>query len=410
MTFAILGLGGRGSVYARFIREEGREIVAVCDTDRTKLERAKFFGVKEKNFYTNEEEFFSKGKLADALVISTLDPEHHRQTLRALEIGYDILLEKPIATSLEDCLEIQKKAEETGRKVVVCHVLRYSPFYATIKEMIDSQALGKVMSLSLTEEIGYYHYAHSYVRGNWRNEQISTPLILAKNCHDLDMICWLLGKNCEYVSSFGTLQYFKEENAPDGAAKYCCDCKYAESCEYSALKIYQNESYEKIAGLAKHGRLGETNEKIVKSLHEKDNLYARCVFHSDNDICDHQIVNMQFEDGILAQFHSVAFSERIGRNIQVYCQHGKIWGLDDGHVYYQRFGGEIEKVEIHFDTSGYSHHAGGDAGIVKQFIEYIENGNKTKSITEIERSMLSHKLGFLAEISRKAGGKSIEIK
>ena len=197
MKFAIIGLGGRGSTYAHFIKYYGSEIVAVCDPDISKKETAIEYGMPEGGFYTDEDDFFKAGKLADALVIATLDDIHYRQAMKALELGYDILLEKPIAMTLKECEDIRDKAIETGRKVVVCHVLRYSPFYNKMKEILDTGAIGDIVCVEMTENIGYYHYAHSYCRGNWRNTDISTPLILAKNCHDTDMICWLIGHNHE---------------------------------------------------------------------------------------------------------------------------------------------------------------------------------------------------------------------
>ncbi len=410
VSFAILGLGGRGSCYAHFIRHYNREVVAVCDPNEKKRDVALSYGVSPERFYTDEEMFFAQGKLADILVIATLDDLHCRQAMRALELGYDLLLEKPIALSMEDCLAIEAKAKEVGREVLVCHVLRYSPFYGKIKELLDSKVCGEVVSVSLTEEIGYYHYAHSYVRGNWRNESVGAPLILAKNCHDLDMICWLVGADCEYVSSFGGLRFFKKEKAPAGAAAHCCDCPHKETCVYSAFKIYNNADYEKRAGLAKHGALGTTEQEINARLQDKQNLYARCVFHSDNDVCDHQTVSMRFDNGVLAQFQSTAFSETMSRNLIIYCENGKIYGADHDKVYYQRLGEEEQEVQITFDEGGYSNHSGGDAGIIRYLLEYFENGVKSKQITDISRSILSHKLGFLAERSRKNGGFSIEVK
>lgn len=404
MKIAIMGLGGRGSVYAHFTRYFGEEVVAVCDPDENKRELAYSYGVAPEAFFASEDDFFSRGKIADALVIATMDTLHYRQTIRALEIGYDVLLEKPIAVTYEECENIALKAKETGRKVAVCHVLRYSPFYKAIKDVIDGNELGKVVSLALTENIGYYHFAHSFVRGNWRNEKVSTPLILAKNCHDLDIICWFLGKNCEAVSSFGSLNYFKPENAPKDSAAHCVDCKYKDFCAYSCFKIYENQEYEKIAGLAKHGRLGDTAEEIEKSLSDRNNVYSRCVFRCDNDMCDHQIVNMLFEDGVTASLNSVAFTEDLKRHTCVYFENGQIHDSGDGNFILEKFGEKPRKVIVEYPTGGYAHHSGGDVGIMKEFMDYVKTGVRTKSITDISVSVLSHKIGFAAEKSRKNGG------
>ena len=410
MKIAIMGLGGRGSVYAHFTKYFGEEVVAVCDADESKRELAYSYGVAPDMFFTDETEFFNRGKIADALVIATMDALHYRQTMRALELGYDILLEKPIAVTLKQCKEIEKKAKRTGRKVVICHVLRYSPFYKKVKDIIDSGELGKVVSMALTENIGYYHFAHSFVRGNWRSEKTSTPLILQKNCHDLDIICWFLERDCVSASSYGGLNYFKAANAPDGSAERCADCKYKDSCAYSCFKIYENEEYEKIAGLAAHGRLGCDKSEIEKNLSYGTNLYSRCVFKCDNDVCDHQMVNMLFEGGVTVSLNSVAFTEDLKRHTRIYFERGCLKDGDDGDIIVEKFGEPPRKISVEYPKGGYAHHSGGDVGIMKEFIDYLKTGVKTKSITDVSVSVLSHKIGFLAEKSRKHGGAAYRLK
>ena len=413
MKFAVMGLGGRGSTYAHFIKYYGSELVAVCDPDISKKELAvNEYGMPEDGFFTSEEEFFSKGKIADALVIATLDDIHYRQTMRALDLGYDILLEKPIAMTLRECEDIRDKAKACGRKVVVCHVLRYSPYYTKVKEILDSGVAGDIVCVEMTENIGYYHYAHSYCRGNWRNTDVSTPLILAKNCHDTDMICWLIGKKCLSVNSFGSLKYFKEEYAPEGSTAYCFECPYKDSCRYSCFYIYNNEEYEKIAGLAKHGRLGNTKEEIDKSLRDKNNLLARCVYRCDNNVADNQIVNMLFEDNIIAQLKTIAFTNDLRRLLTIHCTDGLVYfGTESGKrvVVVEKLNGENVSYPIEEPKGGYAHHGGGDVGIVSQFIEYLETGKMTKNITDIAESVMGHKVAFLAEESRLNGGKTYNL-
>lgn len=406
MKFAIIGLGGRGSTYAHFINYYKSELVAVCDTDLSKLELAKSYGVKEDLFFTSEDEFFEKGKLADALVISTMDTLHYRQVMKALDLGYDVLLEKPIAMTLEECREIRQKAVALKRKVVVCHVLRYSPFYMKIKDLLDEGVIGDVISLDMTENIGFYHYAHSYCRGNWRNTDVSTPLIVAKNCHDTDMICWLLGKRWLSVSSIGSLKFFKEENAPEGSTENCYTCPYRDTCIYSALRIYNNEEFERAAGLAKHGKLGLTHEEITKNLENSENLYGRCVFRCDNNVMDHQVLNALFEDGITVQFKTIAHTNSLAREIKIYGTKGMIYIVPgEKCVTVEMLDGELTKHKIEEPIGGYQHHAGGDVAIVKQFIDYIEKGVLSKNITDINDSLMGHALAFLADESRKDGGK-----
>ena len=408
MKFAIIGFGGRGSTYAHFIQYYGSELVAVCDPDITKKEAAMEYGMPEGAFYTDEDKFFAQGKIADALVIATLDDIHYRQTMKALELGYDILLEKPIAMTLSECEQIRDKAIETGSKVVVCHVLRYSPFYNKVKEILDTGAIGDIVCVELTENIGYYHYAHSYCRGNWRNTDVSTPLILAKNCHDTDMICWLIGKKCLAVNSFGSLKYFKEEYAPEGSTAYCFDCPHKESCRYSCFYIYNNEEYEKEAGLAKHGRLGDSKEEIDKNLSNPENLLARCVYRCDNNVADNQIVNMLFEDNVIAQLKSIAFTNDLRRILTIHGTEGLLYFAPTGEraVIVEKLNGETVSHPVELLKGGYAHHGGGDVGIISQFIEYIETGKPTKNITDIATSVMGHKVAFLAEESRLNGGKT----
>jgi predicted dehydrogenase len=408
MKFAIIGLGGRGSTYAHFINYYGSELVAVCDPDVAKKQLAISYGMPEDAFYTDEDSFFSKGKLADALVISTLDDLHYGQTMRALELGYDILLEKPIAMTLEECEAIRDKAIECGAKVVVCHVLRYSPWYNKVKEVIDSGAIGDIVCVELTENIGYYHYAHSFCRGNWRNTDVSTPLILAKNCHDTDMICWLIGKKCLAVNSFGSLKYFKKEYAPEGSTEYCFNCPHKDTCRYNCFYLYNNEEYERIAGLAKHGRLGDTKEQINESLSNPDNLLARCVYRCDNNVADNQIVNMQFEDNIIAQLKSIAFTNDLRRILTIHGTEGMLYFAPNGErgVIVEKLNGEKTLLPVEEPKGGYNHHGGGDVCIISQFIEYIETGKPTKNITDITASVMGHKVAFLAEESRLNSGKT----
>lgn len=407
MKFAIMGLGGRGDVYSHFIKEYGHDIVAVCDpsADRRKYATDKY-GVEAENLYADENEFFAKGKLADALVISTLDPLHYRQTIKALDLGYDILLEKPIAMTLRECEEIRDKAIALNRKVVICHVARYSPFFCTIKKLLKEGAIGDIVSINMCEEIGYYHFAHSYVRGPWRNTDISTPLILAKNCHDIDMICWLIGEKCISVSSVGGLKHFREENAPKGSTSHCFTCPHKDTCKYSCFYIYNNAEYEKIAGLARHGRLGATKEQIDKSLSDPNNLYARCVYRCDNNVCDHQTVNMIFDKQITAQFLSVAFSNDMPRLIKIYGTEGMLYRTESGDIEVEKLNGKKQFIKIEYPTGGYAHHAGGDVGIVKQFVDYVEKGVSAENITDIATSVMGHKIAFLAEESRLENGKT----
>lgn len=399
-SVSVLGYGGRGNVYTHNFHSCGIKIAAVCDPDPERLEIAKQYSG---NLYRDEDAFFGAGKLSDLLVISTMDRLHYDQVMKALDLGYDILLEKPIATGEQQCIEIEKKAKEKNAKVIVCHVLRYTPFFKQIKSMLESGKFGRMITMELTESIGYYHFAHSYVRGNWRNKETSSPVILAKSCHDLDIINWLVDSACTHISSFGGLNLFRKENAPCGSAPYCRDCECRDECVFDCFKLYTNQEYERIAGLARHGHLGKTEEEITQALCHDGETYGRCVYHCDNDVFDNQIVNMQFANGVSAQFMLTAFSERIDRKIRICCEKGEIYGnLEGKAVHSILFGEEQKTVFLRQADEEYASHGGGDMGIVRGVIDHYVSGVPCAS--EVTQSVASHLMCFAAEKSANDNG------
>jgi len=408
ISLAVIGYGGRGRLYAQYARFLGSRIVSVCDPDEGRRKLAATDGTDY--IFSNQDDFFNEEKRADAVIIATMDKEHYEPVIRALNTGYDILLEKPISPYQDECDKIAALAKKLGRKLVVCHVLRYAPFFTNIKSLLDSGEFGELADVSLVENIGYYHFAHCYVRGNWRDVKTSAPVILAKCCHDLDLLCWLIGKPCVSVSSFGSLKHFTSKNAPAGSAERCSDCSVKSECPYNCFAIYNNKEYEYLAGLAKHGRLG-TGEQINKSLSEKDNLFGRCVYRCDNNVCDHQAVNMLFGDGITAQLTLSAFSESITRAVKIQCSKGEIFGnLDKNKLHYTVFGQKTKTIEIKCESEEYRSHGGGDIGLVKNFIEYIGEDIRSPQITDIAVSIMSHSIAFAAEESRLNSGKVVQLK
>ena len=394
-TVAVFGYGGRGKIYADNFNCLGINVVAVCDTAEDRLRIAKdSYGCE---IFSDGENFFRK-KRADVLIIATLDDGHYEPCVRALRMGYDVILEKPISIKKEECEKMLNVADETHKTVTVCHVLRYAPFYKTVKKLLCSGDFGKIIHVNLTEGVGYYHFAHSFVRGPWRNKKVSAPVILAKSCHDLDMLTWLIDKKCVSVNSYGNLSFFKPEKAPVGSAARCSECVYKQECEFSCFKIYLNEEYEKTAALARHGRLGKTKEEITLSLSDGKNPYGRCVFRCDNDVFDHQALSALFEDGIIAQFTLTAFTQKIGRVLHLYCEKGEIYGdAESEKVCYKKFGDQKEHyVKCPFEKEIYSTHGGGDMGIVKEFISAYGKG---ETVSDIHFSMQSHYMGFAAEES-----------
>ena len=240
MKYILIGAGSRGMTYGWCARELGIGIAAVAELrpDRRK-QAAADFEIPRSMCFRDAGDLLALGKIADAAIIATMDRDHYTHVMQALDCGYDILLEKPISPDPKECIAIEEKARALGRSITVCHVLRYAPFFMELKKILESGELGKVVAIKHSENIGNFHMAHSFVRGNWRNDTLSSPIILQKSCHDLDILLWLTGSHCRKVAAFGSLSYFRPENAPEGSAQRCLDCKVAENCRFDAWKAYQ---------------------------------------------------------------------------------------------------------------------------------------------------------------------------
>lgn len=402
MKCAILGFGNRGKLYADIMKESLKEVslTAVCDIQESnrKLAHEKY-GVDQKMIFSDCDVFFNAGKTADALIIATMDRQHYGQTVQALRLGYDILLEKPISPDEDDCRKIKHLANELGRKVAICHVLRYTPFYGEIKKILDDGDLGEVVTLSQTENVGYWHQAHSFVRGNWRNSNESSPMILQKCCHDMDIIRWLIGRKCKAVSSFGALSYFTAENAPVGSKEKCVDCTV--DCLYNAVNFYKkNEGWFKM--------FSGGNNDVVDVL--KTSPFGRCVFRCDNNVVDHQVTNLLFEHNVTAQLTMTAFSNQIHRNIKIHGTKGEIVGdMEENKIVKTIFGEEEQVIDVTKLSGNLSGHGGGDARLLIDFFHMLE-GKESRALTNIDTSVESHLMCFCAEKSRLAGGKVIEVK
>lgn len=240
MKIVLIGAGQRGRVYADYMMEKGcAQIVAIVEpNDVRRKEAAAQLGVAADWCFTAAEELWAQGKIADAAIVASMDRDHYTQVMKALELGYHVLLEKPISPNPAECMDILHRAEEKKLHVVVCHVLRYTPFFSRIKEIIDSGRIGRLVSIRLDENIGNFHFAHSFVRGNWRRADIASPSIMQKSCHDMDLLNWLMGAQAKRISSCGSLHYFKESNAPAGSTARCADCPVEGRCRFSAYKSY----------------------------------------------------------------------------------------------------------------------------------------------------------------------------
>lgn len=414
-TFAVVGLGSRGRAFAKkIVKDPNAKLVAVADIMQASLDFAvNELGLTKEQCYNSGEEFFAQGKICDAIFLCTQDADHYEMAIKALELGYDICLEKPAAVTIDQCIGIRDTANRLGRKVMITHVLRYSPFYQYIKKTIMSGVLGDIATINQTENIAYWHFALSFVRGPWRNMGDSTPTIVAKCCHDLDIIKWLMNKKCTAVSSFGKLYHFNPSNAPEGSAPFCADCnpQTREKCLYNSYRIYPERMKKAVVGgLAKFA-----GRDIEQVLDEKQDIISKCVYHAGNDAIDNQVVNMQFEDGSTAHLTMSAFSQECTRVIKVHGTKGEIYGdVEENILYLQIFGQEKQVIDVtKLSTVNGQNlndgHGGGDARLYNDFTDYLAGVEDNFTRTTITDSIESHVMGFKAEESRRNGGKLMQI-
>lgn len=413
-TVAIAGLGGRGyHTYAQYqhLHPDRMKIVALADIDAEKLRLCgEEFFVPEANRYNSAEEMLKEEKLADVMIIATQDNQHKAHAIAALERGYDLLLEKPVAMTPEDCMEIERSSLEAERLVVVCHVLRYTAFFRQVKALIDAGRIGKVVSLQATENVCYWHQAHSFVRGNWRSDLMETPMIVQKCCHDFDMISWLIGRSCVSVSSYGSLSYFNKKNAPTSSAERCCDCAVRESCPYDAHKIYFDNRDIGFLGANNHAwpcdivAEAPTAESLEEAL--RTGPYGKCVFRCDNNVVDHQVTNMLFEGGVTASLTMTGFTAKNYREYKIFGTLGEIEANQKTNmVTLTRFGEEPVSYDILKLTDDLSGHGGGDNRMMDEMFSALEGGREISS--SIRTSVRTHMMAFAAEKSRLKGGRVI---
>ena len=401
MKYIIIGAGSRGMTYGTWAYEHGMEIAAIAEIRRDRLEAAgNAWNVPAEMRFTDTADLFALGKIADAAIIATMDRDHFGHVMAALDCGYDILLEKPISPDPVECLKIEEKANALGRKITVCHVLRYTNFFSTLKDIIDAGELGKVVAIKHSENIGNFHMAHSFVRGNWRNDSLSSPIIMQKSCHDLDILLWLVGAHCTRVAAFGSLSYFKESNAPAGSSDRCLTCPVAENCRFDARKAY----LPALGGWPTDVVcLEQTEEALLKAL--ETGPYGRCVYRCDNNVCDHMSMILEFENGVTATFSLTAQTNSVHRNIHIMCEDGEI-EADDAQkkIVVRKFVScgcdSFEERTIHIRTNA-SGHGGGDAGIMEDFTASLSQ--TTESRSSISRSVESHIMACALEESRLTG-------
>ncbi len=402
MKFVLIGAGQRGMIYAKYAREKGHEIAAVAEPNEIKREIAgEAFGIPAKYRFMSGKDLLAGPKLGDAAIIATMDRDHFHEAIPAMENGYHLLLEKPISPVPEETLAIEEAAVRTNRHVTVCHVLRYSPFFRALKDAVASGKIGKVITIQHNENIGNFHIAHSFVRGNWRRSDLASPLVMQKSCHDMDLLVWLAGSGCETIASFGDLTYFKEENAPEGSAERCSECALKDTCRFSAYKCYLP-----VAGNWPAAVL--TDDQSEEGLREaiRTGPYGRCVYRCDNNVCDHQVCILRFRNGITATFNLSGFTNKMTRTIKIMGEDGEIRASEAANeIEITRFAGNWmtePETEIIRPDEGVGFHSGGDSGIVDDFLSMLE-GKAAANTTDIHESVESHMMACAAEEARLTG-------
>ncbi len=401
VKLALVGAGDRGfHCYAPYVTENPwkAEFTAVAEKNP---EKRKLFGdefhIPESCRFEDWNELLNGPKIADAILICTSDTLHYEPAMRAMEKGYHILLEKPMSTTLEECLKLFNAANSYDRMCILCFVLRYTEFFSTIKQILDSGKIGKVNSIVHQENIPLIDQVHAFTRGIFSKEKIACPIIISHCCHDLDLISWFAGAQCTKVSSFGNVTYFNEQNAPKDAPLRCLDgCPHSETCNYYAPNYYLTED---ISWPTSTICTDMSFESRLKALEEGP--YGRCVFHCDNDVADNQTVIMEFENGVTANFSLQPFSGKNGRTLKIMGTEGALTA-DMDHNTIELFDLRTQRKEImNIKPSKYKY-GGGDHGIMEYFVSEVAKGSQG-GITSLDSSIEAHLIAFAAEKSRKEG-------
>ncbi|OMJ24956.1 putative oxidoreductase YteT [Smittium culicis] len=410
----VVGAGNRGSVYSQYAKTNPEKMRVVGVAEPSEERRAIFaaeYNIDPENCFESYYELAKRSKFADAVVISTLDALHASAVQALAPLKYNILLEKPMAVTLEDCTNIHKAVVENGIIMAVCHVLRYTPHYSELKKILDSGKLGEIYNVQHLEQIGETHFAHSFVRGNWAIEKDTSFSLMTKCIHDVDLVSWFIGNaKCTKISSFGSLSHFKKSKKPAGAgnAKRCIDCSYESECPYSAKKIYLEP--------AKSGETGWplnvlTNVVDIENIADAitNGPYGRCVYECENDVLDNQVVNFEFEDGKTASLTMIAFTkEECIRKTRIYGSKGELYSDGDNEISFYEFNSKKTTVIHPNDLEEYKSfslipgHVGGDFGIISCFVDSIINNDPSINKSESLEALKSHIYTFAAEESRRS--------
>ncbi len=396
----IVGAGDRGFVYAGYAKQHPDEVRIVGVVEPREHYRQKMateHGIAVEHVFANWRDAIEQPAFYDGVIIATPDTLHTEPAIAFAEKKAHILLEKPMSPDEQECERIAEAAIRNNILFGVCHVLRYTDYTQQLKQIVDSGRIGKVVSMQHLEPVGYWHQAHSFVRGNWRNEAESSFMLLAKSCHDMDWIQYMMGGKCESISSFGSLYYFKPENKPAGAADRCLDCGIESDCPYSAPRLYLTR--------AKEGEFDWPVNVITSDLSEAGVLealrsgpYGRCVWACDNDVVDHQVVNMLFEGGRTVSFTMTAFTEMSDRKTFLFGTRGQIEATGCMIKVIDFLTDTTDCIEIKPPTSG---HGGGDDNLMRNFVQALAENDPSKILSGPQDTLQTHRMTFAAERARR---------
>jgi len=403
VTLAIIGAGNRGRVYAGFAERhpEIARVVAIAEPRPFQRERLRaLHGVPAERSFSSWEEPAALPRMADAVVIATADALHADVAAAFAARGYDLLLEKPMATTEDDCVRIVEAVERAGVILAVCHVMRYTPYTRALKAQVDAGRIGDIVSVQHLEPVGWWHQAHSYVRGNWRREDESTFMLMAKSCHDLDWLRHIVGRPCARVSSFGGLAHFRPEARPAGAGERCIDCAIEPDCAYSAKRFYLEclETPERRRWPLSVITDDLTAAGVNAAL--RDGPYGRCVYACDNDVVDHQVVSCEFAGGATAAFTMTAFAAAAPRKTQLFGTRGSIDGDGRRIAVFDFLTAATEVIDTGAPESG---HSGGDDGVIAAFCQAVATRDPAPILSGPRESLETHRMVFAAERARREG-------
>ncbi|RLV10349.1 oxidoreductase [Streptomyces griseocarneus] len=407
VSLLVIGAGDRGTGYAEWVLKhpDRAAVVGVAEPRGVRRDRiVAAHGIARENAVLDWKELAARGRFADAVLICTLDRAHVEPTEAFAALGYHILLEKPMAPDEESCRRVVNAVEEAGVMLAVGHVLRYTPYTQALKAVVDSGRLGDIVSVQHLEPVGFWHQAHSFVRGNWRRADGSASMLMAKSCHDLDWLQYIVGQPPERVSSFGRLSHFTPANRPAEAADRCVECPVAQRCPYSAAHFYggmldRGEHHWPLSVVVDDF----TPQALDRAL--RTGPYGRCVYACDNDVVDHQVVAMEFPGGATATFTMTAFNEAAHRKTRIFGTRGELYG-DGGTMRIHDFltrGAEDITPSRQGSMTAAGGHGGGDAGLMDAFVEAVATGDPTRITSGPRDSLASHLAVLAAERARLNG-------